>query len=53
VRVFEPFFTSFKNGTGLGLSICERLIRHDRGSMRIESVPGSGTEVEVRYPDAG
>ncbi len=51
-RVLEPFFTSSGNGTGLGLSICERLIRFDRGWLKLESVPGQGTRVEVGYPDA-
>jgi signal transduction histidine kinase len=51
-RVLEPFFTSFTKGSGLGLSICERLVRHDLGTLRIDSAPGSGTRVEVEYPDA-
>jgi two-component system sensor histidine kinase HydH len=51
-RVLEPFFTSSGNGTGLGLSICERLIRFDRGWLKLDSTPGRGTRVEVGYPDA-
>ena len=51
-RVLEPFFTSSGTGTGLGLSICERLIRFDRGWLKLESRPGQGTRVEVGYPDA-
>ncbi len=51
-RVLEPFFTSSGTGTGLGLAICERLIRHDRGWLKLESSPGQGTRVEVGYPDA-
>lgn len=51
-RVLEPFFTSSVGGTGLGLSICERLIRFDRGWLKLESTPGQGTRVEVGYPDA-
>ena len=46
-KVFQPFFTSFKNGTGLGLSICERLIRFNDGKITLSSNPGKGTEVQV------
>jgi len=51
-RVFQPFFTSFKDGSGLGLSICEKLIRAEGGRISIRSVPGQGTTVFVEYPDA-
>jgi two-component system sensor histidine kinase HydH len=51
-KVFQPFFTSFKEGSGLGLSICEKLIRADQGRISIRSGSGKGTEVSVEYPDA-
>ncbi len=51
-RVFQPFFTSFKEGSGLGLSICEKLVRADRGRISIHSGTGKGTCVSVEYPDA-
>ncbi|MBU6153468.1 MAG: hypothetical protein KGP28_04120 [Bdellovibrionales bacterium] len=51
-KVFQPFFTTFKEGSGLGLSICEKLVRADRGRILIHSAPGKGTRVNVEYPDA-
>jgi two-component system sensor histidine kinase HydH len=51
-KVFQPFFTSFKDGSGLGLSICETLIRADQGRISISSGYGKGTNVSVEYTDA-
>jgi signal transduction histidine kinase len=39
-------------GTGLGLSISSNLIELHGGSLRIESVVGSGTTVTLRFPAA-
>lgn len=43
---------SFKRsgGTGLGLVICRRLVKLMHGELTLSSVPGSGTQVEVRLP---
>lgn len=51
-RVFQPFFTTFKEGSGLGLSICQRLVGRDEGRIQVRSEAGVGTEVIVEYPDA-
>jgi signal transduction histidine kinase len=50
-RVFEPFFTTkpVGEGTGLGLDIVQRIIRNHKGSIRVESKPGS-TMFQVRLP---
>ena len=37
-------------GTGLGLSIVKHLMQAHGGSMGIESVPGRGTTVTLRFP---
>ena len=52
--VFDPFFTTKKRGqgTGLGLSIAADIIRNHGGSMRIDSMIGSGTSVSVTLPVA-
>jgi len=54
-KVFEPFFTTKPRGqgTGLGLAICRRIVEEHRGTVEIESEPGSGTEVRVYLPAAG
>ncbi|MBC7396357.1 MAG: hypothetical protein H7333_02845 [Bdellovibrionales bacterium] len=46
-KVFQPFFTFFKEGTGLGLSICQRLVIFNGGRIEFKSEPGRGTEVSV------
>ena len=52
-RIFEPFFTTkgVGKGTGLGLDIVRRLIRHNDGTIEVESQPGR-TEFSVTLPIA-
>jgi signal transduction histidine kinase len=52
-RIFEPFFTTkaVGQGTGLGLDIVRRLVRHNDGSIEVESEPGH-TEFRVTLPIA-
>jgi two-component system sensor histidine kinase PilS (NtrC family) len=49
-RIFEPFQSRTAMGTGLGLAIVYRIVREHRGDISVRSVPGQGTEVEVRLP---
>ena len=51
-RVFEPFFTTkpVGKGTGLGLSQVYGLCKRAGGDARIESAPGRGTTVILRFP---
>ncbi|MFK8080658.1 MAG: response regulator [Granulosicoccus sp.] len=37
-------------GSGLGLAICNRLVKRLGGHLSIESEPGVGTTVQVRFP---
>jgi signal transduction histidine kinase len=52
-RIFDPFFTTkpMGQGTGLGLDIVRRLVRHNDGSIDVESKPGR-TEFRVAVPIA-
>jgi two-component system sensor histidine kinase HydH len=52
-KVFQPFFTSFKQGSGLGLSICQRLMSFNGGSIKILSTPQGGAEVILSFPERG
>jgi C4-dicarboxylate-specific signal transduction histidine kinase len=48
-RVFQPLFTTkpVGVGTGLGLSICKELVTHAGGQLKLSSVPGEGTQIEL------
>ncbi|MCW7536694.1 ATP-binding protein [Aquabacterium sp. A7-Y] len=51
-RVFEPFFTTkpLGHGTGLGLSQVFGMCSQAGGSVVVESAPGRGTVVRMRFP---
>ncbi|GGO91822.1 PAS domain-containing protein [Stakelama pacifica] len=51
-RAFDPFFTTKEvgKGTGLGLSQIFGFARQSGGDVRIESTPGTGTEVRLLLP---
>lgn len=51
-RVAEPFFTTKEvgQGSGLGLAQVYGFVRQSGGHMRIESTPGHGTTVRLRFP---
>ena len=54
-RVFERFESrshgSKHRGAGLGLSLVKSLVDLHHGDMRLESEPGRGTRVTVRFPE--
>jgi PAS domain S-box-containing protein len=53
-RAFEPFFsTKGHGGSGLGLSEVYGIMKRHRGVAEIESEPGRGTTVRLRFPLAG
>ena len=51
-RAGEPFFTTKGPdvGTGLGLAMIFGSVELSGGSIRIESAPGQGTEVQLLFP---
>jgi PAS domain S-box-containing protein len=52
-RVFDPFFTTKgTKGTGLGMCITKSLIEANGGTIEVRSTLGTGTRVELRFPEA-
>jgi signal transduction histidine kinase len=53
-RATEPFFTTKPagRGIGLGLTTVAGIVRQAGGDLTIESAPGAGTSVHVRFPVA-
>ena len=51
-RVFEPFFTTKSDGkgVGLGLSIAYGIVEQHRGTIEIETAPGSGARFVITLP---
>jgi len=51
-KALDPFFTTkgIGKGTGLGLSMVFSTVKAHRGQMSIESEPGQGTRVRLRFP---
>ena len=48
----EPFFTTkpVGKGTGLGLAMVQNIVRAHQGELDIQSHPGTGTRVSMRFP---
>lgn len=51
-KVFDPFFSNEKKegGIGLGLSVTRKIIEWHKGTIRIESRIGKGTDVVIVLP---
>jgi signal transduction histidine kinase/CheY-like chemotaxis protein len=51
LRCLEPFFTTKgERGTGLGLAMVYGVTRRHNADVAIESAPGQGTTVRLRFP---
>jgi len=51
-RMFDPFFTTRKTGTGLGMAVVHQIVEQHHGRVAVDSTPGSGTRVDVIFPQA-
>jgi signal transduction histidine kinase/ActR/RegA family two-component response regulator/HAMP domain-containing protein len=51
-KVFEPFFTTKAAGvgSGLGLSIVYGFVKQSGGDIALQSQPGAGTCISLRFP---
>ncbi|MBN2802248.1 MAG: hypothetical protein JXR91_04050 [Deltaproteobacteria bacterium] len=53
---YEPFFSTKKSelrGTGLGVPVAFSTIRKHGGILKIDSIPGKGTVVDIYLPEYG
>ena len=49
-RLFTPYYTTKQHGTGLGLAIVQSVIADHRGTITVESTPGSGATFVIDLP---
>jgi two-component system NtrC family sensor kinase len=51
-KIFQPFFTTKPTGqgTGLGLSLSYDIVKAHGGDLKVETTPGSGTELIIQLP---
>lgn len=49
-RMFDPFFTTKSGGHGLGMMIVMRILRAHGARIDVDSAPGRGTTVTLRFP---
>lgn len=48
--IYEPYHTTKSEGTGLGMMIVQRIMRDHGGEIEINSEPGRGTRLTLRFP---
>ena len=53
-KAMDPFFTTKEvgKGTGLGLSLVYSTVKAHHGDLELQSAPGRGTQVRLRFPAA-
>lgn len=49
-RVFEPFFSTWEEHAGLGLPLAALTAQAHGGGCVLQTAPGAGTRVEIRFP---
>ncbi|MDZ8118381.1 two-component system sensor histidine kinase NtrB [Pontiella agarivorans] len=48
--IYEPYHTTKAEGNGLGMMIVQRIMRDHGGEIEINSEPGRGTRLTLRFP---
>ncbi len=48
-RIFDPYFTTKHKGTGLGLAIVYKIVEAHQARLQVESTPGRGTRLSLRF----
>lgn len=49
-QIFDPYFTTKSHGTGLGMPVIKQIVEEHGGIILVESQPGEGTSVNLRFP---
>jgi two-component system sensor histidine kinase FlrB len=49
-EIFRPGFSGSGTTSGLGLAVCSQIVKQHDGTIRVTSVPGSGTTFCVEVP---
>ena len=55
-RLFDPFYRAASadadavQGAGLGLTVVRAIVEAHGGTVAVDSAPGSGTTVTLRFP---
>ncbi len=49
IKMFDLFYSNRKGGTGLGLAIVQRIAEAHGARIEVDSVPGDGTTVRIRF----
>lgn len=49
-HIFDPYFTTKPSGTGLGLAIVHNTVEAHDGEIKVESIPGKGTDITIFLP---
>jgi signal transduction histidine kinase len=49
-RCCELFYTSKEKGSGIGLALCKRVAEVSHGRLDIDTAPGRGTTITLRFP---
>jgi PAS domain S-box-containing protein len=48
--IYEPYHTTKAEGSGLGMMIVQRIMRDHGGQIEINTEPGRGTRLTLRFP---
>ena len=48
--IFDPFFSTKFNYLGLGLTMAQRIVQVHQGQLKVDSVPGLGSEFQIFLP---
>ncbi len=49
-HIFDPFKSFRQGGTGLGMMIIERILREHGAELLLDTEPGAGTRLHIRFP---